>query len=165
MKVDENAAITGATKTKITYDAKGLVTAGADLAAGDLPTGIDAAKIADGTVSNAEFQYIGGLTSDAQTQINAKQATITGAATTITSSDLTTSKALVSDGSGKVAVSSVTSTELGYVSGVTSAIQTQVDGKLAKFDGTTYDINALACVTQAEYDALTPSSTTIYFIV
>lgn len=29
-KVDENAAITGATKTKITYDAKGLVTSGAD---------------------------------------------------------------------------------------------------------------------------------------
>ena len=26
-KVDKNAAITGATKTKITYDAKGLVTA------------------------------------------------------------------------------------------------------------------------------------------
>jgi hypothetical protein len=71
-KVDENAPITGATKTKITYDAKGLVTAGADLAAGDLPTGIDATKIADGTVTNAEFQYIGGLTSDAQTQINAK---------------------------------------------------------------------------------------------
>jgi len=41
-KVDENAAITGATKTKITYDSKGLVTAGADLAATDLPTGIDA---------------------------------------------------------------------------------------------------------------------------
>jgi len=39
---------------------------------------------------------------------------------------------LVSDGSGKVAVSSVTSTELGYVSGVTSAIQTQVDTKTAK---------------------------------
>lgn len=36
-KVDENAAITGATKTKITYDAKGLVTSGADLAASDLP--------------------------------------------------------------------------------------------------------------------------------
>ena len=39
-------------------------------------TGIDAAKIADGSVSNAEFQYIGGLTSDAQTQINAKQDTL-----------------------------------------------------------------------------------------
>ncbi len=33
---------------------------------------IDATKIADGSVSNTEFQYIGGLTSDAQTQINAK---------------------------------------------------------------------------------------------
>lgn len=33
---------------------------------------IDATKIANGTVTNAEFQYIGGLTSDAQTQINAK---------------------------------------------------------------------------------------------
>ena len=42
------------------------------IAAGDLPTGIDAAKIADGTVSNAEFQYINSLTSNAQTQLNAK---------------------------------------------------------------------------------------------
>ena len=69
-KVDENAAITGATKTKITYDAKGLVTAGADLAAGDLPTGIDATKIANGTVTNTEFQYLGSVTSDIQSQFN-----------------------------------------------------------------------------------------------
>ena len=38
---------------------------------------ISATKIADGTVTNAEFQYIGGLTSDAQTQIDGKEATIT----------------------------------------------------------------------------------------
>jgi hypothetical protein len=131
-KVDENAAITGATKTKITYDAKGLVTAGADIEATDLPSGIDATKIADGSVTNAEFQYLGSVTSDIQTQLDGKQATITGAATTIDTEDLTASRALVSDGSGKVAVSSVTSTELGYVSGVTSAVQTQVDGKTAK---------------------------------
>lgn len=36
LKVDENAAITGATKTKITYDAKGLVTAGADATTADI---------------------------------------------------------------------------------------------------------------------------------
>jgi hypothetical protein len=36
--------------------------------------GIDATKIADGTVTSTEFQYIGGLTSDAQTQITAKAA-------------------------------------------------------------------------------------------
>jgi hypothetical protein len=35
-KVDENAVITGATKTKITYDAKGLVTAGADATTADI---------------------------------------------------------------------------------------------------------------------------------
>lgn len=40
-------------------------------------SGIDAVKIADGSVTNAEFQFIGGLTSDAQTQLNAKEATIT----------------------------------------------------------------------------------------
>ena len=53
-KVDENAAITGATKTKITYDAKGLVTAGADATTAD---------IADSTnrryVTDAQLTVIG----------------------------------------------------------------------------------------------------------
>jgi len=35
--VEKNNPITGATKCKITYDSKGLVTAGADLQAGDIP--------------------------------------------------------------------------------------------------------------------------------
>lgn len=35
-------------------------------------TGIDAVKIADGSVTNAEFQYLGNVTSDIQTQLNAK---------------------------------------------------------------------------------------------
>jgi hypothetical protein len=43
-----NAAITGATNTKITYDAKGLVTAGTTLAATDIPA-LDTAKITTGT--------------------------------------------------------------------------------------------------------------------
>lgn len=40
---------------------------------------------------------------------------------------LTIDRALITDGSGFLAPSSVTSTELGYVSGVTSAIQTQLN--------------------------------------
>lgn len=72
-----NAAITGATKTKITYDADGLVTAGADLVAGDIPTGIDAANIASGNVSNTEFEYLDGVTSAIQTQLDAKKDTFT----------------------------------------------------------------------------------------
>ena len=75
-KVDENAAITGATKTKITYDAKGLVTAGADLSASDMPSGIDAAKISTGSISNAEFDYLNGLTDNIQTQFTGKQSTL-----------------------------------------------------------------------------------------
>ena len=43
--------------------------------------------------------------------------------------DLTASRALVSDGSGDVSVSAVTSTEIGYLDGVSSAIQTQLDAK------------------------------------
>lgn len=42
---------------------------------------------------------------------------------------LTASRLLVSDGSGFLSASAVTSTEAGYLSGVTSAIQTQIDGK------------------------------------
>lgn len=66
-----------------------------------------------------------------QTSLDAKQTTVTGGASTITSSNLTTNRALVSNSSGKVAVSAVTSTELGYLDGVTSNVQTQLDGKAA----------------------------------
>jgi hypothetical protein len=39
-------------------------------------TGIDAAKIADGSVSNTEYQYLNSVTSNVQTQIDSKQATL-----------------------------------------------------------------------------------------
>jgi len=43
----------------------------------------------------------------------------------------TASRALALDGSGNVVASSATATELGYLSGVTSAVQTQIDSKIA----------------------------------
>ncbi len=88
-------------------------------------------KVAVSAVTDTELGYLDGVTSAIQTQINSKQATITGAATTIDDADLTASRAVVSNASGKVAVSAVTSTEVGYLDGVTSAIQTQIDGKAA----------------------------------
>lgn len=45
--------------------------------------------------------------------------------------NLTASRALTSNGSGDVEVSLVTTTELGYLDGVTSGIQTQLDGKVS----------------------------------
>lgn len=55
---------------------------------------------------------------------------ITGGASTVTSNNLTASRALISNSSGKIAVSAVTSTELGYLDGVTSAIQTQLNNRV-----------------------------------
>ena len=43
-------------------------------AASDLPSGIDAAKIGSGAVSNAEFGYLDGVTSSVQTQLDGKAA-------------------------------------------------------------------------------------------
>ena len=65
-----------------------------------------------------------------QTALTSKQDVIVGAASTITDNNLVTDRALISDSSGKVAVSNVTSTELGYLDGVTSNVQTQLDKKL-----------------------------------
>ena len=49
----------------------------AAIAAGDLPTGIDVAKLAAGTVTNTVFGYLANVTSDIQTQLNGKQSTLT----------------------------------------------------------------------------------------
>ena len=65
-----------------------------------------------------------------QTALTSKQDTVVGGASTITEDNLTASRALVSNSSGKVAVSTVTSTELGYLDGVTSNVQTQLNKKL-----------------------------------
>lgn len=70
-KVAANAAITAGTATKITYDAKGLVTGGASLTASDIPTipstkvsglgtlatksAVTSAEITDGTITNADI--------------------------------------------------------------------------------------------------------------
>lgn len=53
---------------------------------------------------------------------------------------LTASRALVSDGSGVVSAATTTATEIGYVNGVTSAIQTQLNGKLPTTITTTGDL-------------------------
>ena len=85
----------------------------------------------DGVTATAtEINYLDGVTSSIQTQLNGKAASshthdhanITG---------LTASRALVSNSSGVLSESAVTSTELGYLDGVTSNIQNQLNGKLS----------------------------------
>lgn len=77
-------------------------------------TGIDASKLADGSVSNTEYQYLGSVTSDIQTQLNNKQpldATLTSLAAyntngilTQTAADTFTGRTLTA-GSSKLSVS------------------------------------------------------------
>jgi hypothetical protein len=86
--------------------------------------------ITTAAVNTTELGYLAGVTAAIQTQLNAKQATATGSGSSIMSASLAASRALITDGSSKVAASAVTSTELGYLAGVTGAVQTQLNGKL-----------------------------------
>ena len=72
---------------------------------------------------------------EVNTLLNAKQETITGAAITIATSDLTASRAVISKAGGKITVSPVSDTELSYLSGATSSIQTQLNAKQATITG------------------------------
>jgi hypothetical protein len=73
-KVDENTAITGATKTKITYDAKGLVTAGADATTADIASSTDKRYVTD-----AQLVVVGN-TSGTNTGDNATNSQYSGLA-------------------------------------------------------------------------------------
>ncbi len=68
------SASSTATMTNKTFDADGAGNSISNIENADIKAGaaIDAAKIADGTVSSTEFQYINSLSSNAQTQLDAK---------------------------------------------------------------------------------------------
>ena len=119
----------------------GAVLDAAVVKATKLPTiaGGDSLKIVRVNAGETGYETVAGYTAAqidagfytmtaADALLAAKQAVITGAATTIASSDLTASRVLISNGSGKVAVSSITETVLGYLD-ATSSVQDQIDAK------------------------------------
>lgn len=113
---------------------------------------IDISGIGDGTIKGA----IDAL----NTLVNGKQPSITGGASSITSDNLTANNALISDSNGKVAVSGVSATELGYLSGATSNIQTQIDNKV---EGSEYGRTIANLATKAELeDGLSTKSYTTH---
>lgn len=98
--------------------------------------------------SLTEVSYVKGVTSAIQTQLTAKApSTSPTFATSITGSYLTASEILITDGSKNIVSAPVATypslTELTYVKGVTSAIQTQINtkanssGALTQFVGNT----------------------------
>lgn len=141
-RIAANATITTAVEARRVANIAGAVstiTTG-NLTASRALASDGSGKVAVSAVTATELGYLDGVSSAIQTQLNSKQATITGAATTIDDTNLTASRALASDGSGKVVVSAVTATELGYLDGVSSAIQTQIDAKLASTSYTASDV-------------------------
>jgi hypothetical protein len=102
-KVDENSAITGATKTKITYDAKGLVTAGADATTADIASSTDKRYVTD-----AQLVVVGN-TSGTNTGDNATNSQYSGLATSkqdtlVSGTNIKTINSTSLLGSGNVAV-------------------------------------------------------------
>ena len=80
---------------------------------------IDVTSATIGNVSNAELQYLDGVTSAIQTQLNAKAPSLSPTFTGTVVLPSTTS------------IGDVDATEIGYLNGVSSSIQTQLDAKLA----------------------------------
>lgn len=68
---------------------------------------------------------------NSSTALNNNRIIISSGGAIIEQSALTASRALVTDSSGLPVVSATTATEIGYVSGVTSSIQTQLNSKLS----------------------------------
>ena len=99
--------------------------------------------------------------SSLQTALTSKQDVIVGAASTITDNNLVADRALVSNSSGKVAVSNVTSTELGYLDGVTSNVQTQLNKKLEKAPVTSVNSKTGAVQLNASDVGALPDTTVI----
>ena len=128
--------------------ASGNFTTGA-IAAGDLPSNIDATKIANGTVDNTEFQYLNGVTSSIQTQLGAKA---DGAASSTNNAiarfDLATGKVLKN--------SSVTVDDTGTVAGVNDITPTTINSVAMANYLTTSNTKA---VTNKDIDGGTASNT------
>jgi hypothetical protein len=92
-------------------------------------TGLDAVKLADGTVTNAEFQYINTLSSNAQTQINAKaptaSPTFTGNFTSVGIDDNADATAITIDSSERVGIG-ITSSITDPLHVKTTAVETRI---------------------------------------
>jgi len=156
-KVDENSAITGATKTKITYDAKGLVTAGADATTAD---------IADSTnrryVTDAQLVVVGN-TSGTNTGDNATNSQYSGLATSkqdalVSGTNIKTINSTSLLGSGNVAVEpTITATTSAdyYRGDKTFATLNKAAVGLGNVDNTSDANKPVSTATQTALDAKT----------
>jgi len=102
----------------------------------------DLTDLADGTLSASKVEnneyFISSAGSSGQVWTSdgsgagawaAASTSLSGSGSTIDTETLTSSRAIISNSDGNIDISDVTTTELGYLDGVTSAIQTQLNAK------------------------------------
>ena len=184
----QSIKITGSGATSVTSDANGVITisstdnntntahshqAGAGLTisgtGGTSGTTTYSANLNSttslGTIGTTNKLYAVGVDANGQLCVNVPWTdnnttyTFNGAVSTIKDDNLTASRALISNSNGKVAVSAVTSTELGYLDGVTSSIQTQLNSITSNLS-----TNYLKAKKVTELPA-SPDADTVYFLV
>jgi hypothetical protein len=156
-KVDENTAITGATKTKITYDAKGLVTAGADATTADIASSTDKRYVTD-----AQLVVVGN-TSGTNTGDNATNSQYSGLAaskqdTLVSGTNIKTINSTSLLGSGNVAVEpTITATTSAdyYRGDKTFATLNKAAVGLGNVDNTSDANKPVSTATQTALDAKT----------
>lgn len=168
--------LNGATLTK---DASGLKVSSLGITNTELATGIDATKIADGSVTSTEFQYINTLSSNAQDQIDnkvTKNANITGATKTkitydakglvTAGADATTAD--IADSTNKRYVTDADLVDIGNLSGTNTGDQTitltgDVTGSgTGSFTTTSVRAPAIQAVSETAGEAF--SATTLYAV-
>jgi len=156
-KVDENSAITGATKTKITYDAKGLVTAGADATTADIASSTDKRYLTD-----AQLVVVGN-TSGTNTGDNATNSQYSGLAASkqdalVSGTNIKTINSTSLLGSGNVAVEpTITATTSAdyYRGDKTFATLNKAAVGLGNVDNTSDANKPVSTATQTALDAKT----------
>ena len=156
-KVDENSAITGATKTKITYDAKGLVTAGADATTADIASSTDKRYVTD-----AQLVVVGN-TSGTNTGDNATNSQYSGLAASkqdalVSGTNIKTVNSTSLLGSGNVAVEpTITATTSAdyYRGDKTFATLNKAAVGLGNVDNTSDANKPVSTATQTALDAKT----------
>jgi hypothetical protein len=156
-KVDENTAITGATKTKVTYDQKGLVTAGADATTADIASSTDKRYVTD-----AQLVVVGN-TSGTNTGDNATNSQYSGLATSkqdalVSGTNIKTINSTSLLGSGNVAVEpTITATTSAdyYRGDKTFATLNKAAVGLGNVDNTSDANKPVSTATQTALDAKT----------
>jgi hypothetical protein len=138
----------------ITVDNTGVTAIGAGKVTNTMvSTGIDATKLANGSVNNSEFQYIGSLTSDAQAQLDAKQTNALADGNILVGNGSNVATAVLPSGDITISNTGVTAIGVGKVLNGMLADNSVTTNKIADGEVRTADIQDANVTTNKIADA------------